>query len=74
MLEGLTPPPKKIECRVVVIAQELDKKDAEIFLGAVMDTNWTILGLSTELKKRGITIGEKPITAHRKGVCACLRT
>jgi hypothetical protein len=39
-----------------------------------MNLDWTILGLSTELKKRGINLGEKPITAHRKGLCGCSTT
>jgi hypothetical protein len=71
MLEGLKPPPKKTNCRVVAIAETLDAKDAKILLDSVMNMEWTILGLSTELKKRGISLGEKPITAHRKGLCPC---
>lgn len=71
MLEGLTPPPKKIDCRVRAVAEELDVKDAKILYDSVMNTEWTILGLSNELKKRGILLGEKPITAHRKGLCGC---
>ena len=71
MLEGMTPPAKKPDCRVKAVAEGLDPKDAKILYEAVMSSEWTILGLSNELKKRGITIGEKPITAHRKGLCGC---
>jgi hypothetical protein len=74
MLEGLAPPPKKPNCRVSAVAEGLDSKDAKILYDAVMNLDWTILGLSTELKKRGINLGEKPITAHRKGLCGCSTT
>jgi hypothetical protein len=74
MLEGMTPPAKKPNCRVKAVAQGLDPKDAKILHEAVISSEWTILGLSNELKKRGITIGEKPITAHRKGLCGCSKT
>ena len=73
MLEGLAPPPKKPDCKVTAVAEGLEPKDSKILYEAVMNPEWTISGLSNELKKRGITIGEKPLTAHRKGLCGCLK-
>lgn len=71
MLEGLTPPNKHNICKVQAVAQALDPKDREILKEAVMNPDWTISGLTRELKNRGIGLSEKPITAHRKGQCPC---
>ena len=74
MLEGLTAPLQRSLCRVEAVALTLEPKDQEILKKAVMDPNWTISGLYIELKNRGITLGEKPMTAHRKGLCSCSKT
>jgi hypothetical protein len=71
MLEGLTPPNRHSICKVKAVAQALDPKDREILKAAVMDPAWTISGLYRELKNRGISLGEKQMTAHRKGQCLC---
>jgi len=73
MLEGLTPP-SKVVCRVQQVANTLEPKDKAILHQAVMNIDWPISTLSRELQKRGITLGEKPMTAHRKGHCQCSKT
>lgn len=73
MLEGLAPPPKAV-CRVQQIADTLEPKDQAILKESVMNPDWPILTLSRELQKLGITLGEKPMTAHRKGHCPCSKT
>jgi hypothetical protein len=74
MLEGMTAPVKENLCKVEAIALTLEPKDQEILKKAIADPNWSVQGLYNELKSRGITLGEKRITAHRKGICGCLRT
>jgi hypothetical protein len=71
MLEGLTPPSRQRLCKVELTAQTLEPKDQEILKAAIANLDWTISGLYTELKHRGITISEKAMTAHRKGQCLC---
>jgi hypothetical protein len=71
MLEGLEPPSRQNSCRVQQVADTLDPKDQEILKESVMNPDWPISTLSRELQKRGITLGEKPMTAHRKGHCQC---
>jgi hypothetical protein len=71
MLEDLTPPTKNKLCKVEQTAQTLERKDQEILKAAIANLDWTISGLYTELKRRGITISEKAMTAHRKGQCLC---
>ena len=74
MLEGLTPPSKQRVCKVELTAETLEPKDQEILKAAIANPAWTISGLYTELKQRGITISEKAMTAHRKGQCPCSKT
>jgi hypothetical protein len=71
MLEDLTPPTKQRLCKVELAAQTLEPQDQKILKAAVANPAWPIAGLYTELKNRGISISEKAMTAHRKGLCQC---
>jgi hypothetical protein len=72
MLEDLMPPKRVYSCKVRRIAGELDATDGIIFMQAIDDSsNWTATGLSSELAKRGVDIGEKVIRKHRMNECSC---
>ena len=75
MLEGLTPPAKFIgTCRVETLASELEEKDREIFMLAILDaTSWPVKTLSKALRERGLQISDTPIHSHRAKACACFR-
>lgn len=75
MLEGLTPPkPKSVYCKVDQIAAELADSDKKIFLDAIGNVEvWSSNSLSTELRKRGISVADTTITKHRTKTCACYR-
>jgi hypothetical protein len=71
MLEGLVPPQKIAPCRIKQVLETLDAKDQAILEQSVANPDWPVSTLSRELQKRGITLGDKAIAAHRKGHCQC---
>jgi hypothetical protein len=72
MLENLQPPAKLTPCKVRAILETLSEPDAEILQAAVMDSaKWKIATLSSELKKSGLVISDKPLTTHRARLCSC---
>jgi hypothetical protein len=73
MLEDLKPPTRQFTCKVRTIAEELDAKDKEIFLSAVMDPDWKYKTLSNELAKRGLVLVDTTIKTHRIKACGCFR-
>lgn len=73
MLEDLKPPIRQHACKVRTIAQQLEEKDREIFLEAVMSEAWQYKTLSDELAKRGIAVVDTTIKAHRIKACGCFR-
>lgn len=73
MLEDLKPPTKQHACKIRTIAQQLEEKDREIFLEAVMSEAWRYKTLSDELAKRGIAVIDASIKAHRIKACGCFR-
>ena len=73
MLEGLEPQEKKSPCKVRTVLETLDEKDQVILVNAVSSQSWPAASLARELTSRGILISERPIMAHRKKACSCVR-
>jgi hypothetical protein len=71
MLENLTPPKRIRSCAVRTILGQLEKKDQEIFLAAIVSEDWPALTLAKELTLRGLLISDGAISRHRKGQCSC---
>lgn len=73
MLEGLRPPLDSNLCKVSLLAAELSPEDNAILQAAMVDENWTSLGLATELSKRGFVVGDSVLRKHRNQGCKCAR-
>jgi hypothetical protein len=73
MLEDLKPPTRQYTCKVKTIVEQLETKDREILLAAVMSPDWPYKTLSNELAKRGLDIADVTIKAHRIKACGCFR-
>jgi hypothetical protein len=72
LLNGLTPPTRKLTCKVQTTWENLEPEDAEIFDKAVNDSNtWAARTLANALQNRGISISDLSITRHRNGNCSC---
>lgn len=72
MLEDLKQVPKKVwPCRVRELAATLSPDDAKILIAAAENPDWSIIGLSQALKKKGLTVSESPIKKHRSKACSC---
>lgn len=73
MLEGLTPPVRKWNCKVKQVADELSPTDKKILLEAVDNPEWKFKTLQKELSKRGITLVDTTLSKHRNKSCGCYR-
>jgi DNA-binding HxlR family transcriptional regulator len=73
MLEGMTPTQRKAPCKVRAVLESLDSKDQVILVNAISNESWGPASLARELTSRGIPISEKPIVAHRRKACSCVR-
>ncbi len=74
MLEGLEPPKPKFTCKVALLANDLDKKDAEIFQAAIADVRkWPAKSLQKALKERGVSLADTVISRHRTKLCRCYK-
>lgn len=75
MLDGLTPPrTKAIYCKIDDLSKTLDDNDRAIFFAAIDDHDrWGARTLSTELRRRGLSVADTTITKHRGKTCACYR-
>ena len=73
MLEGLTPPPRKWNCKVKQEADGLSPSDKKILLEAVDNPAWKFKTLQKELGKRGIVIVDTTLSRHRNKACGCYR-
>ena len=71
MLENLEPPTKKTYCGVRNLFETLEPKDVASLKKALENPDWTNKGLARELKRRGVSISETPISRHRRGECSC---
>lgn len=74
MFESLGTPPKRYKCQVERLLDELEPKDREILSEALNDPRWTSTALVTEIRARGLTVGQNHFYAHRKKECACWKT
>lgn len=73
MLEDLKPYEKIRTCRVRAILDQLDEKDGAIFSKALGDfEGFPHSYLARSMTERGITLSDKSVTNHRKGLCSCL--
>ena len=50
---------------------QLEKKDKEILVAALMNQDWAALTLAKELTSRGLLISDGAINRHRKEICSC---
>lgn len=71
LLDDLTPPVKVWACKIRTIAATLESEDAKIFLDAVEGSAWAVKTLSNALGKKGISVSDVPIKAHREKNCSC---
>lgn len=72
MLEDLKQSPKKVwPCKIREIAATLSADDAKILFAAAENPDWSIIGLSLALKKKGLSVSESPIKKHRSKSCSC---
>jgi hypothetical protein len=72
MLENLVKEVQVRSCRVRTVRDELDKKDAELFMQYINDTeNWTSHTLAKALATRTVGIDPKAIQRHRLNHCTC---
>lgn len=73
LLGDLAAPKRSFPCRIRELANSLDADDAQILLDACENPKWSIIGLSRQLKERGLMVSESPIKAHRAKACSCFR-
>jgi hypothetical protein len=74
ILEGLQPPHLVAVCKVTVIVNTLDDKDAAILREALTDlSKWSSHALANALCDRGLTITRETLATHRRGACRCFR-
>jgi hypothetical protein len=74
MLQDLTPPVRKFNCKVRTVILALDDKDSKILEQAMVSVDvWPAKTLSVELKRRGLLLSDSAISNHRKKSCACFR-
>lgn len=73
MLEDLKPnSSNRYMCGVERLRLELDESDQKILLDAVMDyKTWSVNGLTSALRAKGLKITDKPIKRHRDRLCNC---
>jgi hypothetical protein len=71
LLDDLKPEPRSYPCKVRTICETLDMDDAVILNSAVMDTKWSILGLTTALGQKGILLAPSVVKKHRDKACSC---
>jgi hypothetical protein len=71
MLENLKPPNRVRPCAVRTMLTQLEKKDKEILVAALMNQDWAALTLAKELTSRGLLISDGAINRHRKEICSC---
>lgn len=70
MLANFEPSPKR--CKVHRLWESLDDSDKPIYKAAINDPEkWPALALERELRKRGLTVSNDSILAHRRGMCLC---
>ena len=71
LLDDLTPEHRKYSCKIRTICETLDIEDSVILNSAAMNPEWAVVGLSTALNKKGISISPSVITKHREKACSC---
>jgi hypothetical protein len=74
MLEDLKPIKQSRPCAVKTLINKLEKKDQEILIAALANSEWQNKSLARELSARGLSISDHPISRHRKGECSCSKT
>lgn len=68
MLQDLTPPPPRNQCKTCKVLASLEPSDRQILETALADTEkWATKTLSRELATRGLKLSETTINNHRGG-------
>lgn len=73
MLEGLTPPTKKVQCSITKWRNELSEEDQRIFDEALENPQWSTNALASALQERGAPWAYYTLSRHRQGICVCNR-
>lgn len=74
MFEAMKPREKKrYVCQVDRLLDKLDDNDRKILIDAIADSRWTTTALLTEIRARGLTVGQNHFYAHRRKECPCWR-
>lgn len=74
MFEAMKPRDKKrYLCQVDRLLDKLEDKDRTILIEAIADPRWTTTALLTEIRARGLTVGQNHFYAHRRKECPCWR-
>lgn len=75
LLDGMQPAHLVSVCKVTLIVNSLDDKDAEILIEALNDLQkWTSHALSNALNARGLTVTRETLATHRRRACRCYRS
>lgn len=68
MLQDLTPPAPRNQCKTCKVLESLEPSDRQILETALADREkWAVRTLSRELANRGIKLSETTIINHREG-------
>ena len=62
---------RKYKCQVERLLDRLEPADREILVQAIADIRWTSTALLTEIRARGLTVGQNHFYAHRRKECPC---
>lgn len=71
LLDDLTPTPRLYPCKIKTICDTLDIEDAIILNSAAMNPEWSVLGLTSALSKKGILLAPSVVKKHREKACSC---
>jgi hypothetical protein len=74
MFEAMQPRIKKrYLCQVERLLDRLDTADRKILTEAIEDGRWSSTALLTEIRARGLSVGQNHFYAHRRKECPCWR-
>lgn len=75
LLDGLQPAHLVAVCKVTVIVNSLEDRDAKIMTEALDDLEkWSSHSLAAALNARGINITRETLATHRRKACRCYRS
>ncbi len=75
MFEAMKPrETKRYKCQVERLLDKLDDGDRKILIEAIADPRWSSTALVTEIRARGLTVGQNHFYLHRRKECPCWKT